>query len=358
MTVEKQIEKALAEIRPVLRQDGGDLELVGIEGQTALVKLKGACHGCPSATATLRNVVEEKIKEHCPEITEVRDVSGPPPSQPPPARASSPYARKPLSGVAAIIAIASGKGGVGKSTVAVNLALALQQLGLQTGLLDADIYGPSVPMMLGTDELPKPHEDGVRPVSKYDVKVMSIGFYIDEKTPVIWRGPMVMKALNQLLSDVNWGKLDCLVVDLPPGTGDAQLTLMQAVPVTGAVVITTPSDVALIDARRAIAMFDKLEVPVVGVAENMSHFVCPHCQKETEVFSRGGGKKEAAAMKVSFLGEIPLDPAIGRGGDQGKPVMASTADGPQAQAFIAMAKKVSSFLEDTALIGRRPADHV
>jgi ATP-binding protein involved in chromosome partitioning len=350
MSIEQKVRAALDDIRPILQADGGDLELVAIEGRSVHVRLRGACSTCPSATATLRNVVEEKIRERCPEIEQVIDVS---------ARAShaghhaahaeqAPAARPPLADVRSIVAVASGKGGVGKSTVAVNLALALARQGLRTGLLDADVYGPSIPTMLGATAEPMAAEEGILPIEHAGLKIMSIGFYLDADTPVIWRGPMVMKAVGQFLQDVVWGELDCMVIDLPPGTGDAQLTVVQAVPVTGALIVTTPSDVALLDARRAIGMFDKVGVPVIGITENMSHFVCPHCGKGTEVFSRGGGARVAEASRVPFLGEIPLDPVICAGGDRGRPVMVDVPDGPQGQAFTALAQKVSLFLDAAA----------
>jgi ATP-binding protein involved in chromosome partitioning len=292
--------------------------------------------------------VEEKIREHCPEIRRVVDVTRAEAKPPPAAHADAFEGQEPVEGVQSIVAVASGKGGVGKSTVAVNLALALQRSGLSVGLLDADVYGPSIPMMMGATEVPQPSDEGILPVTKHGVKVMSIGFYLDQNTPVIWRGPMVMKALSQFLRDVTWGSLDCLVVDLPPGTGDAQLTIVQAVPVAGAVVVTTPSDVALIDARRAIGMFEKVAVPVVGIVENMSHFVCPHCNEETAVFSQGGGEEAAKAMRVPFLGGIPLHPAIGQGGDQGRPIMVSQPDQAEAKAFIELASSVESYLQQNA----------
>jgi ATP-binding protein involved in chromosome partitioning len=352
MSIEQKVRKALDEIRPILQADGGDLELVAVEGRTAHVRLKGACSSCPSATATLRNVVEEKIREHCPEIEQVVDVGAGS------KRAGHSHEavgeQSPLAGVKSIVAVASGKGGVGKSTVSVNLALALHRRGLRTGLLDADVYGPSIPTMLGTQAQPMASEHGILPVEQHGLAVMSIGFYLDNTTPVIWRGPMVMKAVGQFLQDVRWGALDCLVIDLPPGTGDAQLTVVQAVPVTGAVVVTTPSDVALIDARRAIGMFEKVGVPIIGITENMSHFVCPHCGKPTEVFSHGGGARVAEAARVPFLGDIPLDPVICSGGDRGRPVMVESPDGPQAKAFGDLADKVSLFLDAAAGRARGP----
>ncbi len=245
-----------------------------------------------------------------------------------------------LPGVSQVVAVASGKGGVGKSTVAANLAVTLGRMGFQVGLLDADIYGPSVPMMFGITD--KPTIDGQRnrilPFVKHGIRVMSLGFVLDADTPVIWRGPMVMKALEQMLTDVEWGVLDYLVVDLPPGTGDVQLTLTQKVPLSGAVIVTTPQDVALIDARKGLAMFRKVNVPVVGIVENMSGFVCPHCGERTDIFKEGGGRRTAELLSTPFLGAVPLDPKIALGGDAGEPIVLT--DGGHADAFRAIAEQV------------------
>ena len=242
--------------------------------------------------------------------------------------------------VASVVAVASGKGGVGKSTVATNLAIRLGQLGQRVGLLDADIYGPSLPLMFGIDERPRIVDNRVLPFERYGIALMSLGFIIDNDTPVIWRGPMVMKAIEQMLGDVEWGALDLLVVDMPPGTGDAQLTLTQKVPLSGAVIVTTPQDVALIDARKGLAMFRKVDVPVVGIVENMSTFVCPHCGEETHVFKQGGGERTAAELGCRFPGRVPLDPAIVEGGDRGEPIVIAAAEGPHAEAFGRIAQAV------------------
>ena len=246
-----------------------------------------------------------------------------------------------VPGVNAIIAVASGKGGVGKSTVAVNLALALSRLGLKTGLLDADIYGPSVPRLLDIRE--KPESDGkkLRPIEKYGLKTMSIGFLVREDEAMIWRGPMVMSALTQMLGDVSWAPLDMLVVDMPPGTGDAQLTIAQRVPLKGAVIVSTPQDLALIDARKGIAMFQKTQVPVLGIVENMSTFVCPHCGTESHIFGHGGARETAHRLGTAFLGEIPLVPKIRETSDAGTPIVAAAPDSPESRAFMAIAEKVA-----------------
>jgi ATP-binding protein involved in chromosome partitioning len=246
-----------------------------------------------------------------------------------------------LPGVGAIIAIASGKGGVGKSTTATNLALALAAAGHRTGMLDADIYGPSMPMMLGIHERPT-SPDGKRliPIEKFGLKCMSIGFMVEADSPMIWRGPMVMGALEQMMGDVEWGELDVMVVDMPPGTGDAQLTMAQRVPLAGAVIVSTPQDLALLDARRGLNMFRKVDVPVLGIVENMSYFDCPHCGERSEIFTHGGARKAAESMGVDFLGEIPLDMVIREGSDAGRPIVVAAPDSVHAKAYRAIAEKL------------------
>jgi len=246
-----------------------------------------------------------------------------------------------IPGIEAVIAVASGKGGVGKSTTAVNLALGLRDLGLKVGVLDADIYGPSVPRLLAIKGRPETIGGRtLRPMEAYGMKVMSIGFLVDEETPMIWRGPMVMSAITQMLREVEWGKLDVMVVDMPPGTGDAQLTLAQQVPLAGAVIVSTPQDLALIDARRGIAMFRRVDVPVLGLVENMSYFLCPHCGKRTDIFSHGGAKAEAERLGVPFLGEVPLEPVIRETSDAGLPIVATKPDSPQAAIYREIAARV------------------
>jgi ATP-binding protein involved in chromosome partitioning len=245
-----------------------------------------------------------------------------------------------LPDVTNVIAVASGKGGVGKSTVAANLAAGLSQLGARVGLFDADVYGPNVPRMFGADEPPKATaEETMVPPEKHGVKVMSMAFMVGEDDPVIWRGPMVHKVLTQLLEDVEWGALDYMVVDLPPGTGDAQLTLLQTVPVTGAVIVTTPQEVALEDARRGLEMFGRHDTPVLGIAENMSTFRCPDCGAGHDVFGAGGGKAFAEANEMPFLGGIPLDPAVREGGDEGTPIVLD--EGETADAFRVLTENVA-----------------
>jgi ATP-binding protein involved in chromosome partitioning len=252
-----------------------------------------------------------------------------------------------LADVTYKIAVASGKGGVGKSTVSTNLALSLRALGYTVGLLDADIYGPSQQMMLGIEGRPQIDErdEKIMPMENHGVKTMSLGLITDPDTPVIWRGPMVMKALDQFLTDVKWGKLDFMIIDLPPGTGDAQLTLTQKVPLTGAVVVTTPQDVALIDARKGLAMFRKVSVPVLGIIENMSYFICRHCGEREEIFGHGGGKKTAEMLGVPFLGEVPIDPKVVVGGDSGEPIVVLDPTSAAALAFKELARQIVQQVE-------------
>ena len=250
-----------------------------------------------------------------------------------------------LPGIDAIIAVASGKGGVGKSTTAVNLALAMAGGGRKVGILDADVYGPSIPRMLGISGKPDitPSDDGrqqVAPMENHGIKCMSMGFLVDEETPIIWRGPMATGALEQLLRDVAWGELDALVVDLPPGTGDIHLSMAQRVPLTGAVVVSTPQDIALLDARKGLGMFEKVNVPVLGIIENMSYFVCPHCGERSDIFSHGGARAEAEKLGAAFLGEIPLDMAIRETSDGGDPIVVSSPNSPHSQAYRDIAAQV------------------
>ena len=272
------------------------------------------------------------------------------PPQPEPARKrpAEPQGRQPAApakvgvpGVDAIIAVASGKGGVGKSTTAVNLALALKTNGLRVGILDADIYGPSLPRLLNLTGRPEAIEGRtLMPMEAYGVGVMSMGFLVEEDTPMIWRGPMVTSALSQMLREVAWGELDVLVVDMPPGTGDAQLTMAQQVPLAGAVIVSTPQDLALIDARKGLRMFQRVDVPVLGIVENMSYFVCPHCGERTEIFAHGGARREAERLGAPFLGEVPLDLRIRLTSDSGKPIVVAEPESPQAEAYRKIATAV------------------
>lgn len=250
---------------------------------------------------------------------------------------------KPIQGVKQIIAVASGKGGVGKSTTTCNLALSFVQKGLKVGVVDADIYGPSIPKLFNTMDQPHMSEDGkIEPVEAYGVKLMSIGFMVEPDAAIIWRGPMVMQAINQMTSDVSWGELDILLIDMPPGTGDTQITIAQNLLLTGVIVVSTPQDLALIDSKRSISMFQKMSIPVLGLIENMATFICPHCQGESHIFGHGGARKEAERLNAPFLGEIPLEMLIREGSDQGKPVVISHPESASAQSYLNAANALLS----------------
>ena len=262
-----------------------------------------------------------------------------------------------IPGVKHVIAVASGKGGVGKSTTACNLALGLKTLGLKVGLLDADIYGPSMPKLLGIHGKPRLLENRVlEPMEAYGIKVMSIGFLVEEEAAMIWRGPMVMSAITQMLREVAWGDLDVLVVDMPPGTGDAQLTMAQATPLAGAVIVSTPQDLALIDARRGVSMFKRVEIPILGIVENMATFVCPHCGQSSHIFGHGGARDEAARLDVPFLGEVPLNMTIRELSDAGCPVVVAEPEGPHARTYRDIAQQVWTALSGGA--AARPAPRI
>jgi ATP-binding protein involved in chromosome partitioning len=319
--------------------------------ESVRAQAEAAVRGIPGVTVAMIALTAERKP----------GAASPPPPQPhrhahgvqpvaahkPPQSPGSPMSKQSeIPGVAAVIAVASGKGGVGKSTTALNLALGLRDLGLRVGLLDADIYGPSVPRLTGIHE--KPQLDDNRkmiPIARFGLAIMSIGFLVEEDTAMIWRGPMVMSAITQMLRDVAWGTLDVLVVDMPPGTGDAQLTLAQNVPLKGAVIVSTPQDLSLIDARRGLAMFKKVNVPVLGIVENMSYFQCPECGTRSDIFGHGGARHEAERLGVPFLGEIPLHMSIRATSDSGNPVVASEPDGPHAAIYRAIGTKVRDQLQ-------------
>jgi len=250
-----------------------------------------------------------------------------------------------LTGIKRKVAIASGKGGVGKSTICVNLAIALAKCGLKVGLLDSDIYGPSIPLMFGVKEKPFLKGDVLLPIEKFNIKLMSLGFLIEPDNPVIWRGPLVMRALQQLMRDVHWGELDIMLFDMPPGTGDAQLTISQSVHLDGAIIVSTPQDVALIDAVKGVQMFRRVKVPILGLLENMSYFKCPHCGKQSDIFASGGTKRESERLGVDLLGQIPIDLDIRKGGDNGMPIVAKNENSAISHSFIKIAEFVIKALK-------------
>ena len=302
----------------------------------------------PRAAEQIEREATEKLRQLAGvrAVTIRLDVKQPGPAPPRGAAGVPPPSSAILPEVRFKVAVASGKGGVGKSTVAANLALAFERLGRRVGLMDSDIYGPSQQMMMGIDQKPFVNEQNqIVPIERHGVKVMSLGFLMDVDQPVIWRGPMVMKAVEQFLQDVAWGRLDVLVIDLPPGTGDAQLTLTQKIHLSGAVIVTTPQDVSLIDARKGLAMFQKVNVPVLGIVENMSYYVCPKCGHREEIFKHGGGERTARQLHVPFLGEIPLDPKVALGGDAGRPIVAAEPASPVSAAYLRIAEEVVRQLE-------------
>jgi ATP-binding protein involved in chromosome partitioning len=330
---------------PELRRDLVSLGMVkdlSVEGETVRLKVELTTPACP-----LKDTIGRDVKAAL-EAAGFRRVEIAWGAQ---VRSAPGVAQSQLTpGVKNIILVGAGKGGVGKSTVAVNLAVALAKLGAKAGILDADIYGPSLPMLTGISERPT-SRDGQRldPLEAHGVKVMSIGFLVDPDQALIWRGPMVTGALIQLLRDVSWGDLDYLVLDLPPGTGDVPLTLAQNVRAAGVVLVSTPQDVALADVIRAKLMFDKVSIPVLGIVENMSSFVCPHCRQETAIFAHGGARSAAEKMGIRFLGEVPIDLAIREGGDKGVPVVSGAPDSPQAQAFFTVARNVAGAVSTQVL---------
>jgi ATP-binding protein involved in chromosome partitioning len=301
----------------------------------------------PRAAEEIQRDATEKLRS-LPGVNAVTirlDLQQPGPAPPRGAAGVPPAQENILQEVRFKVAVASGKGGVGKSTVAANLALALTRVGHKVGLMDSDIYGPSQQMMMGISEKPFINESNqIVPIDRYGVKVMSLGFLMDVDQPVIWRGPMVMKAVEQFLQDVAWGKLDFLLIDLPPGTGDAQLTLTQKIHLSGAVIVTTPQDVSLIDARKGLAMFQKVNVPILGIVENMSYYICPKCGHREEIFKHGGGRRTAEQLKVPFLGEIPLDPKVAIGGDAGEPIVAADPKSGVTEAYLRIAEEIGKQL--------------
>ncbi|HWM85446.1 MAG TPA: Mrp/NBP35 family ATP-binding protein [Kofleriaceae bacterium] len=335
-------------IDPALGKDVMKLRIVSaveVQGSDALVTVDLPTHAYPQAMrreliSRIETALRERGAARVTVMARVITAYQPPPSE-----------KALLPGVKNIIAVAAGKGGVGKSTVATNLALALRAHGAAVGLLDADVFGPSVPQMLGPAETPAgaAPDQKIIPAIHHGLKVISIGFFTNKEEAVVWRGPMVHRLLQQFLGEVAWGELDYLVCDLPPGTGDVQLSLSQLIPVTGSVMVTTPQEVAIIDVVRAIAMFQKVEIPILGIVENMSFYRCPNCGHHDEVFSHGGGKRLAAEIKADFLGEIPIDTRIRFGGDSGVPVVVSAPDSEHATRFMEMASKVALKIADKVL---------
>ena len=353
MPVENQVLEALREVRfPGLSRDivsFGFVRDVEIEGDDVSFTLRFQTDN-PAIADQLAKESESRVRSipGVGRVTVKTDVS-----QRPAAPHAPAAGLKSLDAIRFKVAVASGKGGVGKSTVTSNLALALTTLGYSVGLLDADIYGPSQQMMLGIEGRPLVGADEkIEPMERHGVKTISLGMITDPDTPVVWRGPMVMKALEQFLVDVRWGELDFLLIDLPPGTGDAQLTITQKVPLDGAVIVTTPQDVALIDARKGLAMFRKVNVPVLGIIENMSFFTCRHCGEREEIFGPGGGRRTAEMLGVPYLGGVPIDPKVVTGGDSGEPIVKLDPSSPAAEAFTALAGHVSSALEKRAGVTR------
>jgi len=310
-----------------------DLKIKGSEVELTLLLTTPAFE---SLSAELRNAVEEALHS-IPDISKVtvhfksQITSG-----------SSQVKDNLIPQIKNTIAISSGKGGVGKSSTTVNLAVALSQAGAAVGILDADIYGPNIPIMMGVQKPPSNQGKKLAPAESHGIQIMSMAFMVPEDQPVVWRGPMIHGAIQQFLRDVAWGELDYLFVDLPPGTGDAQLSIVQLVPLTGAVIVTTPQDVALLDSKKGLAMFQKVHVPLLGIVENMSTFICPHCQEKTDIFSHGGGRAAAQKLDVPFLGDIPIDPAIREGGDHGMPLLVSNPSSPQAEIFRRIARTVAA----------------
>ena len=344
MSTTDVIRERLTEIRPA--GAGGDIVALGMVNGIDVDDGAVTVHLAPRALAqAIVQATVAEIRRSVGALEGVRSVDVRVENAPP--QGQSPFSEiGPIPGVRDIIAVSSTKGGVGKSTVAVNLALAMQQSGQSVGMLDSDVYGPSLPLMLGIAGRPRMGEDKrIFPIEKYGLRVMSLGFFLDDSSPVIWRGPMVMGLVRQFLKDVEWGELDVLVVDMPPGTGDAQLTLVQQVPVTGGVIVTTPQDVALLDVQRGIAMFQQVNTPVLGVVENMSYYLCPKCGRHDDIFGSGGGSRIAERFGVPLLGAIPLVPEIREGGDAGKPIVIDQPGSPAAAIFRELAAKVTAAVE-------------
>ena len=340
MATEQAVWEALKKVNdPELHRDVVSLGMIKdlkVSGGTVSLTLVLTTPACP-VRAQFENDVRAAVSK-VPGVTQVNLTTG---AQ---VRSVRSFDSQSIPGVRNVVAVASGKGGVGKTTVSVNLAVALARDGAKVGLMDADIYGPNVPLMMGLEHLPAMKDSKIIPAENFGVKVMSMGFLVKPAEAVIWRGPMLHGAVNKFLKEVSWGDLDYLVIDMPPGTGDVQLSLAQVISLSGALVVTTPQDVALQDVQRAVSMFEKVKVPVLGVVENMSGFACSHCGKTTDIFDRGGGARAAEAFKVPFLGEIPLVPDVRAGSDSGHPVVLTHPDSPAAVALTQMARKLAAQL--------------
>ena len=344
---EQDVLRALSQIEdPDLHRDIVSLGFVQqpqIDGDTVNVRIVLTTPACP-----VRDKMETEARALLLQLPGVREANVTMEAN---VAQHRPAGQHPIDGVRNIIAIASNKGGVGKSTVAANLAVAMARLGARVGLLDADITGPNIPTMMGIGQGAQVEGGGLRVEERYGVKVCSIGFVLPRGTPVVWRGPMIGTAVRQLLHDIDWGELDYLLIDLPPGTSDASMSMAQEAPISGVVVVSTPQDVALEDAAKAVSMFDKLNVPIFGVIENMSYFACPHCGERTDIFGHGGARSAADDLGLEFLGELPIDPATRKAADEGEPIVHAAPESPQAQAFVDVAKQVAarcSVLEDAA----------
>ena len=339
MDVSRVMEALCRVQEPELQKDIVALNMVkdvAVKGSTVSLTFVLTTPACPYKTEIETSIREELLKLEGIREVQIRMEASVPKSRDMQGLASIP-------GVKNIVAIASGKGGVGKTTLAVNLAVALQRMGAAVGLMDSDVYGPNIPRMMGVHGNPRAvGEDRIEPLEGFGLRLMSMGFLSPGDRPLIWRGPMLHSVIQQFLRNVDWGELDYLILDLPPGTGDVQLSLTQTVPLAGGVVVTTPSDVALEDARKAIEMLRQVKVEVLGIIENMSYFICPHCSQRVEIFSHGGGKKTSEQFGVPFLGEVPLNPEVRAGGDEGSPVAARGPESPEAQSFYEIARRVAA----------------
>ena len=343
----QEVEKILSKVKyPGFSRDiisFGVIKQIDVEEDRVKIELKFTTKNEDTKsqiTTDIRNAIEKKFQQ----VEVIISESGSDQQQESTRPGGDPWAGlAPIPGIKNIIAVASGKGGVGKSTVSTNLAIALSEQGLKTGLMDSDIYGPSIHIMMGVEERPLVNESQkIIPIDKFGIKLMSMGFLIDNDAPLIWRGPLVMKAVEQFLRDVVWGELDILVIDLPPGTGDAQLTLVQKTPLSGAIIVTTPQEVALVDARRGLKMFQKVGTPVLGIVENMSYFVCPDCGKKTAIFGSEGGARSSRELNVPLLGQIPIEASITESGDSGKPIIVKHPEGDTTKVFKEIANKITS----------------